>query len=52
MGLNRSAFSTITELVGISLLVIGAGMLSIPVAFIVAGTLLTLLGAAIGGGKQ
>jgi hypothetical protein len=48
MGMNRSVFSTLVELIGIGSLVIGIGMLSIPVAMIVGGSLLVLLGAALG----
>jgi hypothetical protein len=46
--MNRSVFSTLVELIGIGLLVVGIGMLSIPVAMIVGGSLLVLLGAALG----
>jgi hypothetical protein len=52
MGMNRTAFSTVVELIGISSLVIGVGLLSIPVALIVGGSLLVLLGASLGGGKR
>lgn len=48
MGMNRSVFSTFVELIGIGSLVIGVGLLSIPVALIVGGSLLVLLGAALG----
>jgi len=48
MELNRNAFSTAVELIGVSLLVIGVSLLSIPVAFIVGGVFLTLFGASIG----
>ncbi len=48
MELNRSALSTLLELIGASLLVIGVGLLSIPVSFIVGGVLLTLFGASLG----
>lgn len=52
MELNRSVFSTVVEMIGISSLVVGVGLLSIPVALIVGGTLLVLLGASLGGGKR
>jgi amino acid permease len=52
MELNRSTFSTVVELIGASLLIIGVGMLSIPVSLIVGGVLLTLLGASLGGGRS
>jgi len=46
MGLDRTQIGTALEAVGIISLVIGAALLSIPAAFIVAGIMLVLAGAA------
>jgi hypothetical protein len=46
MELNRSLISTVVEIIGSVSLVIGVGMVYIPAAFIVAGVLLVLAGAA------
>lgn len=46
MELNRSLISTVVEIIGSVSLVIGVGMVYIPAAFIVAGILLVLAGAA------
>ena len=48
MGMNRSTFSTLLELIGISSLVIGVSLVSIPAALIVGGALVVLVGAALG----
>ena len=44
--MNRSLISTVVEIIGSVSLVIGVGMVFIPAAFIVAGVLLVLVGAA------
>jgi len=44
--MNRSLISTVVEIIGSVSLVIGVGMVFIPAAFIVAGVLLVLAGAA------
>lgn len=46
--MNRSALSTLVELIGIASVVIGVASLSMPVSFIVGGVLLMLLGTALG----
>lgn len=46
MGLKRTQIGTALEAIGIISLVIGAGMVFIPAAFIVAGVFLVLAGAA------
>lgn len=46
MGLNRIRIGALIEAVGGVSLVIGIGMVYIPAAFIVAGVLLVLAGAA------
>ena len=48
MVVKRSALSIGLELIGIGSLVFGVALLSIPVAFIVGGSLLVLLGTALG----
>lgn len=46
MGLTKPPFGTLLELIGSVSLVIGVGMVFVPAAFIVAGVLLVLAGAA------
>lgn len=46
MELNRSLIGTAIEAIGSVSVVIGVGMIYIPAAFIVAGVLLVLAGAA------
>ena len=46
MGLTRTQIGTVLEAIGSVSLVIGVGMVFIPAAFIVAGVLLVLAGAA------
>lgn len=46
MGLTRTQIGTLLEVIGSVSLVIGVGLVFIPAAFIVAGVLLVLAGAA------
>jgi amino acid permease len=46
MGLDKSRIGDILEVIGSVSLTIGAGMVYLPAAFIVAGVLLVLAGAA------
>ena len=52
MGLTRTALSTVIELIGVTSLVIGVSLFSIPAALIVGGVLLVLLGASLGGARS